>query len=106
MKSPQTQFEYILQNLESNYTDVSAGPMMSSPGIKYKGKVFAFYHEEAMTFKLGKSFVPEDYGITDWDWLSPFTNKPPMKAWFIISAQHRQQWEELAAYALEQMKRA
>jgi hypothetical protein len=78
------QFEAIRNLLCSNNEDVEPGPMMTAPGIRHKGKVFAFYHEQAMTFKLGKEFRPEDYDIDEWEWLSPFKNKPPMKGWWGI----------------------
>lgn len=57
-----------------------------------------------MSFKLGKEFRPEDYGIDKWHWLSPFKNKPPMKAWWAISPKHVEQWEMLAGLALAKMK--
>jgi len=38
--------------------DMTLGKMMSSPGIKYKNKVFAFYYKDRMVFCLGKDFDP------------------------------------------------
>ena len=40
-------------------SNISHGKMMTSPGLKYKNKVFAFFHNNAITFKLGKEFDPE-----------------------------------------------
>lgn len=66
----------------SKDSNVTHGKMMTSPGLKYKNKVFIFFHNNTITFKLGKEFNPEKNGIKRWEFLSPFKNKPPMKAWF------------------------
>lgn len=79
--------------------------MMSSPGLKYRNKVFAFFYEDAMTFKLGKDFEPSSLGISTFSYLSPFKNKPPMKAWFQIEAEDAEKWRELTVLSLAYIKR-
>ena len=100
----ETQFEQIKNQLMDSDADVADGKMMSAPAITYNGKVFAFFYDGAMTFKLGKDFDIESEGITEYQHLSPFKTKPPMRAWFIISAEQQSQWEALASLALERMK--
>ncbi|MCG8481758.1 MAG: hypothetical protein MJA31_00470 [Clostridia bacterium] len=85
--------------------NVEIGRMMSSEGITYKTKVFAFYYKDSMVFKLGKSFEPESLGLSNWAWLNPFKNKPPLKAWFVIPGEYENRWHELAHLALENIKK-
>ena len=80
--------------------DVAPGKMMSSPALQYRGKVFAFFHQEAMTFKLGKNFDPDAYGLREWSYLNPFKNKPPMRAWVVVEATEKDQWPHLTKLAL------
>lgn len=100
MTDSEAYFDFIADRLSSQI-GVARGKMMSSPGLKCKGKVFAFYHKEQMGFKLGKDFDPEAFGIDTWSYLSPFKQKPPMKAWFLIPFSEKEQWEKLANLALE-----
>jgi hypothetical protein len=85
-------------------SNISHGKMMTSPGLKYKNKVFAFFHNNAITFKLGKEFDPEKNEISRWDYLSPFKNKPPMKAWFELPYSEKDKWKAMAFLALQKMK--
>lgn len=96
-------FEEIQKALVSE-VDVSAGKMMSAPGIKYRNKVFAYSTADKMGFKLGKDFQPDQHGITSFNPLSPFKSKPPLAAWFEIDKIHQDQWMSLARLALEKMK--
>lgn len=103
MEKEQTLFRQIAEKLESENKDVFLGKMMSSPGIKYQNKVFAFYHDQEMIFKLGKDFEPESAGVKNYSFLSPFKNKPPMAGWFKISYADSDKWESLARKALQNM---
>ncbi len=104
MTDTQSLFETIVTKFEKNHEGVAAGKMMSSPALKYKGKVFAFFYKEEMGFKLGKDFEPDTYGLKEWNYLSPFKNKPPMKAWFVISETEQNKWEDLTLIALNLMR--
>ncbi len=83
---------------------ISLGKMMTASGLKWKTKVFAFFYEDAMTFKLGKDYAIEDHEIADFAFLSPFKTKPPMKAWYIISAKYMDKWESLTNIAYRKIK--
>ena len=98
-----SKFQAICDTLLSSDPDVSEGPMMSAPGIRYKNKVFCFYHEDRMCFKLGKDYDLEAHGISEFGFLSPFKNKPPMKGWYFINEDDASHWDDLAAVALEKM---
>jgi len=75
--------------------------MMSDSGLKYKDKVFAFYHKESMGFRLGPDFDPEQFGLKNFKFLSPLKKKPPLKGWFIIDKLESDTWEALSEKALE-----
>lgn len=93
-------FNNIVQHLTANESDVVLGKMMSSPGLKVNNKVFAFYHKEAMGFRLGKEFNAAGFGLKTARWLSPFKTKPPLKAWYIVDFEEACFWRELATMAL------
>ncbi len=93
-------FEY-LEKKFTNGPDVTSGQMMSSPGLKYRNKVFAFYHKEKMGFRLGPNFDPDKMGVKNAEPLSPFKTKPPLKGWFMISKDQDDLWEPLTEMALE-----
>lgn len=94
-----------LQATFAKKSQVKAGKMMSSPGITYKSKVFAFFYKDKMVFKLGKEFEPKDHKISKYSYLSPFKNKAPMKAWFEIPFSEKKHWPTLTELALEYIKK-
>ena len=93
-------FNSIAEKL-SRDPDVHLGKMMSAPGLKFKDKVFAFFHKNSMGFRLGPNFNPEKMGISNAKPLSPFKKKPPLKGWFIIEHYESDDWELLSELALE-----
>ncbi|MCB0608068.1 MAG: hypothetical protein H6562_13550 [Lewinellaceae bacterium] len=94
-------FNRIAAQFTGSTPGVTLGKMMSSPGLKYSDKVFAFYHKETMGFRLGKQFDPEKFGLKTAHLLNPFKNKPPIQGWFIVEAAESEFWEPLAEMALE-----
>lgn len=104
MSDHQSHFEDIRQKIISEETDVALGKMMSSEAITYKKKVFAFYHDDTMCFKLGRDFDLEKHGITEYHVLSPFKNKAPMRDWLYIPQADK--WDDLAQIALQKIKEA
>ena len=102
--TPEQHYFQIAEGLAVENPDVTLGKMMSSPGILYKSKNFAFFHDDEMTFKLGKEFDIESTGVCDWQWLQPFKNKGPMKAWYQIPHSESVHWEKLAKLAIEFIK--
>ena len=85
-------------------TGVAEGKMMSSPALKFNKKVFVFFHQDKMCFKLGKDFDLTPFGIANFEFLSPFKNKPPMKAWYILNYADGKHWDELTKMALQKIK--
>ena len=104
MTEAQAMYEYLADKLTKE-DGIAHGKMMTAPAVKYRGKVFVFFHQEKMTFKLGKDFDPTSQDITEFSYLSPFKNKPPMKAWFEIPFSQKDKWATLAQLALEKMKK-
>lgn len=93
-------FKKIAEKLSSENKLVSTGKMLSSPGIKYRNKVFAFYYGKEMVFRLGKTFDPKTFGIRNYRLLNPFKKKPPLAGWFQISFSEKQKWGKLSRIAL------
>jgi hypothetical protein len=104
MHQPEKQFNSIVSKITSLDQDVNLGKMMSSPGLKYKDKVFAFYHKETMGFRLGPNFNSDKIGLKNAKPLSPFKKKPPLKGWFIIEQYESDTREMLAEMSLEYTK--
>ncbi len=96
MDKEEVLFEKISEKLSGENRHVAPGTMMSSPGIRYKNKVFAFYHKKEMIFRLGKEFQPKEFKIKRYSLLSPFKSKPPLAGWFQIPHAEKGKWEKLA----------
>ncbi|MDP5170540.1 MAG: hypothetical protein NWR72_09860 [Bacteroidia bacterium] len=101
MSDSRAYFDVLSQDCCSTHADVAEGKMMSSPGLKVKGKIFAFYHKSAMGFRLGPQFDPELFGISAWEPLSPFKTKPPLAGWLMVKEQEKKEWENLITLSLE-----
>ena len=101
MNQPYEVFNAISSRLSSKYPDVTIGKMMSSPGLKFRNKVFAFYHNESMGFRLGPNFDPQKFGLKNFKPLSPFKKKPPLKGWYIIDSSESDTWDLLSEKSLE-----
>lgn len=108
MTDPKTVYDAIADDLVATQTRVEHGRMMSSPGLTYDGKVFAFYWDNKgdprMGFRLGRDYDLTSLAAVDWSYLAPFKTKPPMKDWIVVGATGRQHWFELSARALEEMR--
>ena len=102
--TPADAFEEVANKLAATEEGVTRGKMMSSPGILHAGKVFCFYYDNAMVFKLGKVADTSGPDLKDWTWLNPFKNKGPMKAWYVVPLQDSAQWERLAREALAALR--
>lgn len=102
-ESEEIYFRNVAEALASEDSHVTWGKMMSSPGIRYKDKFFAFYYDKTLVLRFGREFKPENVGITNYTMLAPFKTKPPLLDWFRISATDQDRWEELARIAKEIM---
>lgn len=105
MKDTEALFNQLRRQLIEQHAHVHEGRMMSSPGIQYRKKNFAFYYQEAVCFRLGRDFDPASEGIHDYQLLSPFKTKPPLKDWFIIDEAYQDQWPLLVEIALQHIKK-
>ena len=104
MDAEQEYFQTIAEKLAAENKHVTVGKMMSSPGIRYKNKVFAFYYKKKMVFRFGRDFDPKSMGIKTFSLLSPFKTRPPLVDWFEIPASNKKRWEELALVAMQRMR--
>ena len=104
MSTAEQQVSAIAEQLAAESQEITTGKMMSSPGIRYRNKVIAFFYHEAMVFKLGRAFDPGTFGLHDYQLLSPYKTRPPLRDWFEVSATHSDRWEELARLALRRMR--
>lgn len=104
-EDPMLQFESLSSTLLKE-EDVERGKMMREPALKCRDKVFCFYwaEKETMGFELGKGFDIENTGVKEYSFLSPFKNKPPMYAWYLVSSQELPFWPSLAKIALDRMR--
>ncbi len=93
-------FERITATLTAAEDNVSLGRMMSSPGLKYGDKVFAFQAKEGMGFRMGRDFDPATFESIAFEPLNPFKTKGPLKGWFVVSEADSGAWEDLARSAL------
>jgi hypothetical protein len=96
-------FEHLADRMANDLEGVDRGKMMSSPGIRYKGKVIAFFWRDAMVFRLGRAFDPKEVGLSGVTHLNPFKAKPAMKDWFVVPDAEAERWSELAEKALAHM---
>ena len=103
MTHTQVTFNAIADALAAEHKQVTRGKMMSSPGIRYKDKNFAFFHKGQMVFKLGRETDPETLNVSSYSILSPFKTKPPLVDWFQIPVDDQNRWEPLARQALKRM---
>ena len=100
MDKEEEHFHKIAEKLSKEHKLVESGKMMSSPGISYSKKFFAFYFKKEITLKLGKDFVPADYGVKNWGHLNPFKKKAPMKNWFQFPYSEKKNWTKLTKQAM------
>ena len=104
MSSAEQHFKRISNSLAHEHEHVSQGKMMSSDGIRYRDKFFAFFYKDEMVFKLGRESEPSEFGVNEFSLLSPFKTRPPMKDWFQIPYSEADHWDKLARHALQRMR--
>jgi hypothetical protein len=94
-------FQRIGEGLRRKDSHVRFGKMMSSPGLKAKGRVFAFYWKRSMVFRLGEEFDPHRFGLARTTLLNPFKTKGPLKGWYVVDNREQHLWRRLAGRALK-----
>lgn len=103
MERAYTRFLRIQEEMITKYGSVSPGKMMSYPAIRYKTKVFAFYHNNEMIFRMGKDFDPSTFKLRKYSILNPFKKKAPLYGWFQVPIIESKKWEKLANYAYDKI---
>ena len=101
MSSAKKQFDTIVEKFCIGCEGVYLDKMMSSPGLKFNNKVFAFYYKNSMCFRMGHQFDPAAIGLKHVELLNPFKKKRPMKGWYVVKEDEMQHWEILAEKALD-----
>ena len=101
MANPVSEYDRIAELFVARNDDIQLGKMMSSPGLKCRGKVFSFHCKDGMGFRLGPQFDMAASGVSKPKPLSPFKTKPPLKGWYIVAESESDKWEYLTATALE-----
>lgn len=99
-------FHTLAEALACEYENVSWGKMMSSPGVRYQDKFFAFYYNNGIVCRFGRDFQPESIGIHEYTLLSPFkseSKRAPLRDWFCIDQRYQDRWEESLRTALKIM---
>ena len=101
MAEPKETFDAILKKLATHYESVTNSKMFGMPSGKIKGKAFAGYFHDEMVFKLyGKSHT-RALALAGSHLFDPGEMGRPMKQWVQVPFAHADQWEDLAADALE-----
>ena len=95
-----TAFDRIVLKLTTAENDVTAGKIMSAPGLKCGDKIFAFRSKQGMEFRIGREFDLNAHGSIELEPLNPFKTKGPLKGWYIVADKQRDAWEALARSAL------
>ncbi len=94
-------FNQIAKELIQEYDRVTPGNMMRSPALSFQKKVFAFYWNKQMVFKLDHQAGLQMENFPGSSFLNPFKNKPPMKGWLVVPATHHKDWKLLTEMAYE-----
>jgi hypothetical protein len=103
METAEKLFNQIVEKYTHEYKNVTLGKMMSSPALKYNNKVFVFFYEQQMIFKLGEEFDPGSFGLSNVKLLNPFKTKGPLRGWFVVGYNNHSEWDKLTKLAYEKM---
>lgn len=81
---------------------------MSADALTYKGKVFAFLSTKGgrvgMGCRVGRDTDLKRFQLTDWQHLTPFKTKPPMKDWIVVGRGDLDLWGLLAEHCLNSFR--
>ena len=102
--SPLSIFYHVVSHLESRYTDLARGKMLSAPAIEYKGRAFAFCHRDTMIIKYRDAVELENKGIRATQEYKPFKNMVSFSEWREVPFYYQDDWPELAEMALGALK--
>jgi len=99
----QEYFDQIQNEMQAAYTGVASGNMMRSPALTYKSKVFAFFFNDEMGFKLDAKAADFKELYPGSKYLSPFKKKPPLKGWLVVPGTYHNDWNNLALEAYKNL---
>ncbi len=101
-------WQTLAETLVQTEDGVAHGRMMSSPAVTYGGKVFAFYCDtdflRGIGVRLGRGYDIDAEALSEWQLLSPFKTRPPLKDWFVIGPADVAHWSRLSRQALRAMR--
>jgi hypothetical protein len=100
------EFQAIAERLAAEVEGVASGRMMSSPGMRYGEKYFAFFQQGSVVFRLGRGYDLAAHGVTDYHLLAPYKTRPPLADWFVVPPAHLDAWDALARAALARLREA
>src|SRR3954469_695078 len=100
MPEPKAAFDHIIKKLAAEFDNVTASKMFGMPCGKVKGKAFAGFYQDNMVFKLHGASHTRALSLSGSKLFDPMGQRP-MKEWVQVPAAYADQWEDLAADALE-----
>ena len=83
---------------------VSSSKMFGMPCLKYGGKAFAGFHQDAMTFKLRPPEHAAALALPGAHLFDPSGAGRPMREWVEVPAAHAARWPAFAREALHYLE--
>ena len=102
--SPLAFFSHLIKDLESNYSHLARGNMLSSPAIEYKGRVFAFCSSGNMVIKCKNPEILAEKGFRATSEYRPFKNRMILSDWREVPFYYHEDWRTLAEMALDDIR--
>jgi hypothetical protein len=99
LSEPRQQYDVLAAELTTG-TAAAAGNMFGMPALKYDGKAFAGFTQDAMVFKLDGPAHREALVLPGAHLFDPSGRNRPMKEWVVVPAEHAERWRALAHAAL------
>jgi TfoX/Sxy family transcriptional regulator of competence genes len=97
MAEPQELFDNIASDMLAK-GDTKRAKMFGSPCLSVNGKVFASFHKDDMTFKLGQAAREQALQLAGARHFDPGMGRP-MKEWVSVPTEQSDHWRELADQA-------
>jgi hypothetical protein len=95
---PRAEYDAVAAELAG--AGVSSSKMFGMPCLKYGGKAFAGFHQNAMTFKLRQPDHAAALALPGAHLFDPSGAGRPMREWVEVPAAHAARWAEFAREAL------
>ncbi len=95
---PRAAYDAVAAELAAS-ASATTGQMFGMPSLKFGGKAFAGFYQDAMVFKLTGPTHAEALALAGARLFDPMGGRP-MREWVEVPVEHRAQWPELAHAAL------